>query len=276
MLRWASGLCALAGLGYCGFVLVWGLNHARQPYAVHANLQVESQASSASLADLVRSLAAECDELRAVVRSEDLPLQRNEQDQDVRVLGAFAALAGEVPALAGPDPLVRVPLVSPVLSRLGIAGIYSPFTAESHVNGEMPAWRMLYTACHEIAHARGFAREDEANYIAWQAGRRSPDPALRYSATASALSAALVALGRQDPDTVREVWEGLSPEVLADFEESQRFWRARRSAFTRVARGTNDLYLKSQGQRAKAWRATGEWWISCWRSGSRPGGRLPH
>jgi len=48
------------------------------------------------------------------------------------------------------------------MSYLGIGGVYFPFTGEANVNISMPHTSIPFTACHEMAHQIGFAREDEA------------------------------------------------------------------------------------------------------------------
>jgi hypothetical protein len=89
-----------------------------------------------------------------------------------RVNAGFATAAQGYPVLAGRCARPKPALSSPVLSWLGITGIYSPFTAEPNVNMNVPDPDLPFTASHELAHARGFAREDEANYLGSLACRR--------------------------------------------------------------------------------------------------------
>ena len=58
---------------------------------------------------------------------------------------------------------------------------------EANVNVDVPRYTIAHTMCHELAHLRGFIREDEANYIAYLACMASGDPELMYSALAEAL-----------------------------------------------------------------------------------------
>jgi len=62
------------------------------------------------------------------------------------------------------------------MSYLGIGGVYFPFTGEANVNISMPHTSIPFTACHEMAHQIGFAREDEANFIAYIACKNHPSP----------------------------------------------------------------------------------------------------
>ena len=47
-----------------------------------------------------------------------------------------------------------------------ISGVYTYFTGEANINTNFPDYTIPYTAAHEMAHQRGIAREDEANFIA--------------------------------------------------------------------------------------------------------------
>ncbi len=238
---------AAAGVLYAFFLVSWGLNHAREPYAVHAQLE-SSGVDRGDLEDLVRWLVAECNGLREQVEPEDLALRPGPGGVDPRLLAGYEALAAEVPVLAGGQPLLRQAFLSPALSRLGISGIYSPFTAESHVNEETSWWVLPFASAHELAHFKGFAREDEANFIAWQACRRSPDPAIRYAGTLVALSLATGAVSRYDWLQAEFLRAGLSEAVRADLDLNREFWASKRTVVTEVAEASNDVYLKSQGQ----------------------------
>jgi hypothetical protein len=136
------------------------------------------------------------------------------------------------------------------MSALGISGIYSPFTAEAHVNAQVPLTEVPFVAAHEVAHGRGFAREDEANFIAYLVCRSCDDPGLRYSGSLQALSHARGALGRSDRGLLEEVSADLDPGVLADLQAQYRFWRSKETVLWEWSSRANDAYLKGQGQAA--------------------------
>jgi hypothetical protein len=244
---------ALAGVLYAAFLLSWGLNHARRPYAHHAGLAEHLPAAAGvpaqELVELGAWLVEECNRLREATPASELALRPGPGGVDPRLEAGYAELARDVPALAAQRPLLRRAFLSPALSRLGISGIYSPFTAEAHVNGEVAPWLLPFTAAHELAHYRGFAREDEANFIAWQVLRRCPEPALAYSGTLAAAAHLLAQLGRDDPAALEALRGRLHADVAADLEANRAFWRARRTpVVTDLARSSNDAYLRSQGQ----------------------------
>ena len=171
---------------------------------------------------------------------------------------------------SGAGVLVR-PVLSGAIVGAGISGIFSPFTQEAHVAAHLPEPDLLFTACHELAHAQGWAREDEANYLAWRVGSRSSSAELRAAARLLALGHVLGALGRADRARLAARVDGLDPRIRAAMEERAQFWdRERSPTASRAASVVNDAYLRAQGQEGVAsygrmvdllvaeWRAAGE------------------
>jgi hypothetical protein len=140
-------------------------------------------------------------------------------------------------------------LLSPLMSYLGIGGIYAPFTGEANVNATLPDWDRPFTVCHELAHQRGFAREDEANYLAYLACRSHPDRDFQYSGTFQAALYVLGALYAADRPAYDAVRPSLPPPLERDLA-ALAAWRARyKSRLSRVQDRVNDTYLRTQGQR---------------------------
>lgn len=241
----AAQTLAAAGVAALVFQLAWGLNHARLPFAAHAGLTVRAF-GTAELAGAVRHLAAEASEERALLGAGDFRLRSGVVEP--RLAAAWDAVAERYPVLAGDPPRVRLALLSPLLSRCGLTGIYCPFTAEAHVNGELPPTSLFFTACHEIAHERGFAREDEANFLGYLVCRASDDAAVRYSGSLNAFVHALNELARVDPPRARAAIAALPEPVRCDLGLVRSFWDERRSMMTAVAEHTNHTFLKAQGR----------------------------
>ena len=240
-----GGLQASATL-WIAFLVLWGFSHARQPYAWHVGLEL-GEVRTGELREVTAWLAEEATRLRELTRDEELELRDGPGGVDPRLAEAYRGLGERVPALAGGALLLRKPLSAPVLSALGISGIYSPFTGEAHVNHETRTWLHLFAAAHELAHQRGFAREDEANWIAWQVCRASGEPALAYSVTLVAFRFAAAALAEQDAAAAQAAYASLGPGVLADLEANRVFWAERHTSLTEVAVEVNDTYLRSTG-----------------------------
>ena len=134
------------------------------------------------------------------------------------------------------------------MSLVGISGIYFPFTGEPHVNAELPACQLPFVACHEIAHRLGFAREDEANFLAWLACRDHPDADFRYAGALAALRHALAVLALVDPAAFAVERERLAEPVLRDLRDLEAFWSRWRGPLAELGSAVNDAYLTAQGE----------------------------
>lgn len=245
----ARRLLLVAGIGYALFLCVWGLNYRRLPFARTSALAMRPAAPS-ELASLARELVAEANALRAG-RSEDATgvfRLAAGRDATLAMVGVGSrALASGFPALAGPTPRPKAALASPLFSRLGIAGIYLPFTAEPLVNATLPEAELPFSAAHEVAHAQGFAREDEANFLGYLACRLHPDLEFRYSGALIAGFHVLAAVDSAQPSAAREIEAQRSQAVRRDVAAIAA-WSARYEGPLREAgERVNDAYLRSQG-----------------------------
>ena len=94
---------------------------------------------------------------------------------------AYDNLYESYPVFTSFESRVKPVTFSGVMSDAGITGIYSFFTGEANVNTAYPDFSTTFTIAHEMAHQRGFARENEANFVAFLACIHSDDPYIRYS-----------------------------------------------------------------------------------------------
>ncbi|MDB4489380.1 DUF3810 domain-containing protein [bacterium] len=237
---------AVSGSGALAFLLLWGLNYSRLPLAVSLDLE-PTGASVEELDQVAEILEAQ---LLVDLVGLDFAGLSKEPAEAVQVAQDAWREAGERTPALGPDAGVVVrPVLSGVIVSAGISGVFSPFTQEAHVAGHLPRPDLLFTACHELAHARGWAREDEANYLAWRVGSRASNHQLRAAARLLALGHVLGALGRADRAVLVARLDGLDPRIQSALEDRARFWdRERSPAASRAASAVNDAYLRSQGQ----------------------------
>ena len=139
-----------------------------------------------------------------------------------------------------------------MLSRLDISGIYIPYTAEANVNTEQPALLLFASASHETAHYFGFAREDEANFIAYYVSGFSNDPAPRYSCEMLALMQCMNRLASVDEKLFYSVRERFfTPAMIRDLADYSRWTEQYKNDPLGSANNKiNDAYLKHNGQTA--------------------------
>ena len=126
---------------------------------------------------------------------------------------------------------------------------------EANVNIDISPYSIGSTMCHELAHLRGFMREDEANYIAYRACMASDCIDLQYSGTMLALIHTGNALYRQNADTYFELYRAhVSAAVSADLIANNEYWDQFEKPVVgdttvgEIADKVNDAYLKANAQ----------------------------
>ncbi len=219
------------------FIGFWGLNYDRLPLEQTLSLPMQ-ESTLAELVSLCDSLVADVNE-RHQYQSESANL----------LAGADAALraASEQgwPIPGGQYAAPKYAFISPLLSEWMIEGITSPFTLEALVNNRIPRFSQPFVACHEGAHLRGFAREDDANLIAYLACEASDNPYYRYSGSLSMLLNALSALRSADYEAYMTCYAQLRPEVVEDITAHAAYWQAYQDKpAAKVSAQMNDQYLQ--------------------------------
>jgi len=138
-------------------------------------------------------------------------------------------------------------LASPLVKPFGIAGMHFPFTGEALVLGDLPALILGIDLGHEMAHQRGFAREDEANVLGFLVARASDDLLARYGAHVFLQRQLLTALQRVSPDEARELSERRFAGVDRDLEDLRLYWAPAQGVARAAASRANDVMLRSHG-----------------------------
>ena len=143
---------------------------------------------------------------------------------------------------------VKPVLLSEAMSYTHITGVYSYFTGEANLNVNFPDDTLPFTAAHELAHQRGIAREDEANFIAYLICISSDDAYIRYSGYLNMYEYVANALWKADRDLYYEVRNMLAPAVRYEMIAYSNFFDKYRNSVAGEISGTvNDLYLKGNG-----------------------------
>ena len=251
-----------AGVAISVFYAVWGLNYAR------ADLPERIGWDDSTLATLPRLGTAE-DREELVALCTQLTFVTNfyyEQAMGTRDAGQHsrprasiadldrsldvgyqraAALLGMNASFArsrGPPKPVRA---SRLMSTLGIAGFYSPWTGEANYNREMPPHQLPLTIAHEKAHQRCVTSEDEANFMGYLACILSDDPYARYSGYLFAQGQLLRELLRVDPQAARAIMSLRYDGVQQDVYYGRMYWVVFRGALQSASLAVNNAYLRA-------------------------------
>lgn len=241
-------LCAVMA-AYTGFVYLWGVNYYTDSFQEKSGIY----AAPPSVQELYRTaqwFAQRLNEAGAEVERDKDGRYAVPMEQVIADSGSIygEAVTGEFPFLRGDAVRPKPFLLSEILSYLNTTGFFFPWLGESNFNAHSPPCDRPATIAHELAHQRGIASEQEANFVAVLTSTRSESAAYRYSGYMLGYVYLNNALIQADPALWREVYGTLSPEVLLDLREKGAYWDAHRNLITKAADSIVDQRLKNYGQ----------------------------
>lgn len=113
------------------------------------------------------------------------------------------------------------------MSQMNLMGIYFPFSMEANFNNDMFKAKLPDTVCHELAHTKGYIREDEANFIAFMACVESDNGDYRYSGYLSALTEVRNKIFEYaDNEQKIDFDSKICNEVWADMDANREYWKS--------------------------------------------------
>jgi len=157
-------------------------------------------------------------------------------------------IKSEFPQLSGEIYTPKKMIFSEVMSYLGFTGIYFPFTGESNINVLVPQNSIPCTIAHELAHQQGIFSEQEANFYGIAACVSSENIAYEYSGYMTGLIHLMNSLYRTDKDAWREIRATFTPELEADWQNHNNYWKTYETEVAETAGKVYNIYLQSNGQ----------------------------
>lgn len=167
----------------------------------------------------------------------------------MEAITAMKNLGDSEPSLSGYYPTPKPVYFSKIMSLMGIEGIYSPFTMEANYNNDMTSFLVPFTMCHELAHLKGYMREEDANFIAYLATKDSPSPAFQYSGSFHALTYSLNALKKAvSVEQYYDTYEKMPELVRIQLSYIGEQRREGPVIYRDMARYVNNAYLLANAQ----------------------------
>ncbi|MBQ8967757.1 DUF3810 domain-containing protein [Ruminococcus sp.] len=186
-----------------------------------------SQHTDEELEKLAFRIVGQINELSVQVQRDDEGKFILTADKDDTARKAVAALDSEFRNFGGYYVHPKGIYCSFFMSQMDLMGIYFPFSMEANYNTEMYSAKQPCTICHEIAHTKGFMREEEANFIAFVACDRCDDLDYRYSGYLSALSYVRNKLFEYaDDETKIRLDNEISDRVWTDIDANREYWKS--------------------------------------------------
>lgn len=245
-------LCA-AAVGYFLFVITMGLNYYRASVTEYLGLETGTY-STQQLEQVCAYLAEQINQTRAALPEDENGVAQL-KDTDFSDLSAaardcFNEMAADHPGIGTLTARNKPMLSSRWMSRMLTMGVYFPITMESNINVDMTSYTIPATMCHELAHVKGFMREDEANFLGFLATTYATREDIRYSGYMMAFGYALQQLAQADRTAAVRVAQTVSDGVLRDDRADEAYWQPFRNTTIADASGkVYDAYLQSNDQK---------------------------
>ncbi|MBE6637164.1 MAG: DUF3810 domain-containing protein [Ruminococcaceae bacterium] len=253
MLRFAFVLLAVLSFFVSSFCLGFAAGYRGTSLSDKLGL-VQSKVSAEELDTTARQLLKEMKPLLDEIRyrrdgSSIMPYSLS--DMNDKLQEAYRNAAEDYAFLPTFTSRIKPIVLSEPMTYTHISGVYSYFTGESNINTNFPDYTLPYTAAHELAHQRGIAKEDEANFIAFLVCLQSEDPYIRYSGYMSVYEYVISALYRADKDRyhalLKETDFAFRYEMIA---YNEFFDKYEDHVAADISGSINNSYLQSQGQTA--------------------------
>lgn len=248
--RGVMGTVAMCSVIYFCFTVLGGINYHRHSFLSYTEYH-EEKFSVEELEELCKSLADDMGLVREKLEDTDL-LAQAQDDFDYYAQHSVLSmqmLSKKYPVLerslySTPKPVV----MSKLMSRAGIQGIFVPFTLESNINENMPVFMIPAAMTHELAHQSGFMHEDEANFISYLACKQQDDPMILYSGLFLAFDHSISVLKKVDSDNALEIMSSLTKAVQHDMVQREQYWGKYEGIILNISIIVNDVYLKANNQ----------------------------
>ena len=273
LLRRILALACAVSMLYALFIGLWGFNYARQPLGDTLGLNT-SPATVQELYATCQAIIARTNDLRAQVPENENGVftpdaSKNDMMRSTEALYNQAAQASGNSFLGGSYGRAKPVLYSVGMSWAHITGIYFPYTSEANVNNDIPLLLFSSTCLHETAHQRGFAREDEANFLAYYVSSYSDDPSVDYSGAMLALIHTMNQLYSADSDKYFELRNTYSEGIDRDLAAYSEYWQQFESPVSEAVETMNNNFLKAnmQADGVKSYGRMVDLLIGLWRNG---------
>jgi hypothetical protein len=232
---------------YLVFNLFWGLNYDRQGIAEQFALKAQHYTAddlyelTFTLQQRLNFYAAKADSLKRLSLNNNKILFKEG-------IAAYSNAAKHYPFLTYAQPSIKPSMLTFLGRYFGFTGYYNPFTGEAQLKTDVPVFTKPFIVCHEIGHQLGYAKENEANFSSYLAGRVSDNIEFRYSVYYDMYGYAMSDLFVYNRACFIELKASEHPQVKRDNRTYREYLKKSRNAVEPVMSLAYDRYLKMNNQ----------------------------
>lgn len=247
LLNFLSIISTIVFLFWC----LWGINNFRMPIEEFFPFE-RSKYTVSELENTCQILLDKTNDLREQME-EDINDVTNANQNYKKILNdsskAYDNISQIYNIIPSSGKIRPKPMIfSKAMSMLNYTGMYNPFTAETNINIDEPIFNMPFTVCHEIAHLKGFPKENEANFISFLTCINSDDLFFQYSGYLSGLIYCSNALYREDPEAYIKLKNNFSEGIIRDLTYTSDYWNNYKGFIAKIGENNNNVFLKFTNQ----------------------------
>lgn len=238
----------LSLLIYIVFTLFWGMNYFRQGIPAQLDLKVTSY----SVKDLFALTLVLQQRLNQYAEKVD-SVQRLQFNDNKRLFAqgaeAFRRAQLTFPFLGYAVPSIKPSVLTPVGHLFGFTGYYNPFSGEAQLKTSIPVFLKPFVVTHEIAHQLGYAKENEASFVAYLTCKASEDINFLYSTYFELYRDAIFECRRTSNKALTEALQkNVHPRVRFDHYALQLYLLRNQNFIEPFIGDVYDRYLKLNNQ----------------------------
>ena len=247
LIRFIMGLLTAALCALILFIWGGGLNYNAYTIAEKENLVLQEHTPQ-ELYELTVYFIENANSIRSQL----------EEDEDGAVLDrrsfselcdaaqkGFDTIEGQYGMATGYFTKAKPAILSLWMCYTNITGIFPYIAPEPIINTMTPDSSLHSTICHEMAHQRAIAREDEANFISFMACMNTGDPYYIYSGYYMATIHCLNALYSVNYQLWTEAWQTMSDGMRKDISAANEFWKQFETPVADISDSVNNAYLQA-------------------------------
>jgi len=135
---------------------------------------------------------------------------------------------------------------SNTLISFSISGMYFPLTCEPNISTTCPPYQLPVIMAHELAHANGVMRENEANFLAYYILLNSDNEYLKYSGLMYASSVMRSNYAVFNEADAKSIYNNLPEIVKTEYSNAAVFYKEHTNDFlSSVSDFLNNIWLNS-------------------------------
>jgi len=247
--KWLLQATASLSFLYAIFHILWGFNYYRLP--LHQSLAIENNYSKEELRVFSEKLVQQTNQLHQQIVTNDsikviFPFSHTEL-KDLSVQG-YVKLEQNFPQSNYRGKSIKPSLFTIPLTYMGFNGYMNPLTSEAQINNWIPKFKLPSTISHEMGHQLGFAKENEANFMACLNTMNHENIYMRYAGYAFALKYCLGDLYLQSPCAAENLIAQLHIGIRKNYREVDLFWEKHENPLEPFFKEFYGGYLQANNQ----------------------------